>query len=319
VKPEKFDPNLFERGQKYAVDLELDPFVPGVSLPVLLVRGRTPGKTLVVTAGVHGDEYEGVRAILDAHAALNPDEMSGDFLAVPIANPPAFWAASRTSPLDGENLARLFPGSLDTGPTAAIAHFLCRSILTRADFYLDLHSAGVKLLMPTMAGYDARDARSQAAALVFGAKVLWSHSQVAPGRTISFAKSQGIPWIYTEARGAGRIHPDDLHIFTRGIRNLLCYLSILPGETRTYPVECHLYGDGNIDDSLASNLRGIFIPGVELLQKVVAGEQLGRTVSVHGETLEIFCAPRDGMVALIRQCLSVEPGDAVFLVTGTRN
>lgn len=314
--PEDFDPNQFDRGRKYAFDLKLGRMAEGVSLPILLVRGRRAGGTLVATAGVHGDEYEGVRAILDTFATLSPDEMSGDFLAVPVANPPAFWNASRTSPLDGRNLARVFPGSLDAGPTDAIAYALAHSIICRADFYLDLHSAGLKLVMPTMAGYHATDSRSREAAMVFGAPVLWAHPSVAPGRTVSFATSRGIPWIYTEARGAGRIHPDDLRIFSVGIKNLLCHLSILPGKPDLREVEFHLYGNGDIDESLVSSQPGILIPHVELLQRVNARDELGRTVNLRGETLEIFPAPYDGIVALIRQCPTVAPGDTIFLVAG---
>src|SRR5690348_1247274 len=121
-------------GQKYAFDLGLDGDAQGLTLPVLLARGRRVGKTLVVTAGVHGDEYEGIQTIFDTYSELDAEKMSGNFLAVPVANPPAFWSGTRTSPLDGENLARAFPGSLGKGPTAAIAHCLARSVIACADF-----------------------------------------------------------------------------------------------------------------------------------------------------------------------------------------
>ena len=75
---------------------------------MLVVRGRLPGPTLVVSANVHGDEYEGVRAIFETFNSLDPGAMSGDLLAVPVVNVPAFWAGTRTSPLDDANLARIF-------------------------------------------------------------------------------------------------------------------------------------------------------------------------------------------------------------------
>jgi uncharacterized protein len=316
MKPEEFQPGDFPRDQKHALDLDLDSAIPGLRLPVLLVRGRNPGKTLVATAAVHGDEYEGVRAILDTFACLNPSEMSGDFLSVPVANPPAFWAGTRTSPLDGGNLARFFPGRLNAGPTTTIAYYLANSLIVHADFFLDLHSGGVKLLMPTMVGYDATDARAQAAALVFGTSVVWAHPDIPPGRTVSFAKSQGISWLYTEARGGGRIDPDDLRLLSNGIRNLLRHLQILPGTPDTVPVTFHLYGEGDIDRSIVSSTRGFLISRVKLLQQVTAGEELGRTVDLHGHVLEIFHAAQDGVVGLLREWPVVEVGDIVFLVTG---
>jgi predicted deacylase len=317
MKPEDFHPNQFNRGQKHAMDLELGPAAQDMTLPVLLVRGCQPGKTLVVTAGVHGDEFEGVRALFDIYALLNPEQMRGDLVAIPVANPPAFWSGARTSPLDDGNLARSFPGSLNSGPTSAIAHHVAESIIRPADFFLDLHSAGIKLLMPTMVGYDANDPRSQAAALAFGAKVIWAHPNIAPGRTISFAKELGIPWLYTEARGAGRIDPDDLHVFTVGVLNLLRHLSILPGTAPPTPLQAHLFGDGEIDASLLATKRGFFIPNVGLLQEVTPGEKLGRIVDLHGETIETFRAPSKGVVVLMRGFPVVEPGAAMFLLTGS--
>lgn len=316
MKPADFDPNKFERGQKYSFDMELE--LPGetIPLPVLLVRGSRPGKTLVVTAAVHGDEYEGVRAILEVFRSLDPTAMQGDFLAVPVAHPPAFWNGTRTSPLDGGNLARVFPGTLESGPTAAVAYYLANHILIRADFYLDLHSAGSRMLAPTLIGYDTEDPKSREAALIFGAPVVWAHPMVPAGRTVSFAKERGIPCLYTEARGAGRIHPDDLKIFIRGVTNLLKHLSILPGAPQTAAVETRLLGDGNMDAALSAATRGFLIPSIELLQRVEAGQELGKIFSLHGEILETFHSPRAGVVVLIRQWPVVEPGDGLFLVTG---
>ena len=148
-------------GTKHALELPLEGAARDWSLPILYVRGRAPGRRLVVTAAVHGDEFEGVRAILDLYEQLDPSHMSGDFLSVPVANPPAFWNKSRTSPVDGANLAREFPGSLDKNCTSAIAYSLGQSIIAHADFYLDLHSAGIHLNMPRLVGYDARDPRSR--------------------------------------------------------------------------------------------------------------------------------------------------------------
>lgn len=316
MNPEKFHPDQFDRGAKYALYFELGPAAADVRLPVLLVRGSRPGKRLVVTAAVHGDEYEGVRTIFEVYHGLNPAEMSGDFLSVPVSNPPAFWNGTRTSPLDKGNLARVFPGSLKSGPTSAIAHYMGPSIIARADLYLDLHSAGIHWLMPTMIGYDAGDARSRKAAEAFGAKVLWGHPGMAAGRTVTFADQQNIPWLYTEAHGAGRIDPEDLATFKEGVFNLMRHLDILPGTIQARPVECHLYGDFDIDKGLAATQRGFILTEVNLLQQIHTGDTLGRLCDLLGETIETYRAPVDGVVAMLRGFPVVEPGEPVFVITG---
>src|SRR5258706_15246574 len=110
IQPEDFHPSSFNSSAKYRLKLRLD---ESLSLPVLLTRGARGGRTLVTTANIHGDEYEGVRAIFEVFDELDTGEMSGNWLAVPGANPPAFLNASGTSPIDGVNLARGFPGPPD--------------------------------------------------------------------------------------------------------------------------------------------------------------------------------------------------------------
>lgn len=307
----EFDPEHFSRGAKYRNLLDID---AEVRFPVLLVRGAAPGPTLAVSANVHGDEYEGVRAIFETFEELAPERMRGDLLAVPVVNAPAFWSGARTSPLDGANLARVFPGNPGGTPSERLAWHFGRAIIARASFYLDLHSGGVKLLMPSMAGYPSTDPRSRAAAEIFGASVLWGHPTVAPGRTVSLANDLGIPWIYTEARGAGRIHPEDLQMMKRGIRNLLRHLHILDEPFETAVVRARLFGDGNTDCGLSAAQDGFLMTDVRILERVAAGQRLGRLVDVVGGTLEDYRAPVSGIVGLIREFPVVRQGDVLFLL-----
>lgn len=311
------NPASYERSLKHKLQLR----VVGedtVDLPVILIRGSRPGPTLVVTAGVHGDEYEGVRAIFEIVDEIDAVAMSGDLICVPVCNPPAFWNVVRCSPVDGANLARVFPGRSDGILTERIAWTIDNELLPLADFYLDLHSAGVRFLMPTMVGYEAGDSRAEAAARAFGAPVLWAHDVIAPGRTVSAARARRIPWLYTEARGAGRIHLDDLAVYRNGIRNLMRHLGILPGDVVTRDPEWFLFGDGNVDDSITSDASGFLVPEVELLQNVDAGERLGRLLDLYGQTIRSYAAPRSGVVALIHACPLIQEGDPLFLITGSR-
>ena len=307
----EFDPAHFARGSKHrgllAIDSELN-------FPILLVRGEWAGPTLVVSANVHGDEYEGVRAIFETFEELRPELMAGELLAVPVVNVPAFWSGTRNSPLDGANLARVFPGDPGGTPSQRLAWHFGRSILARASFYLDLHSGGVQFRMPGMAGYPSADPRSRAAAEVFGASVIWGHPAVASGRTVSLANDLGIPWIYTEARGGGRIHPEDLQMMKRGIRNLLSHLGILDEPLVGLPVKRRLSGGGNTDCGLSATRAGFLMTDVQILDRVSAGERLGRLVNVMGELLEEYRAPVGGVVGLIREFPVVQNGDVLFLL-----
>jgi predicted deacylase len=318
VHPNDFKLGNFARGRKHSLDLEFMVGDRQLSIPILLFRGAREGKVLTVLAGIHGDEYEGVRAILDISMDLNPAEMSGDLLAVPVANLTALWAGTRTSPLDSTDLARSFPGDLESSPTRALAYYLANAVIAPANLLLDLHSGGIKYTMPTMIGFDSRDQRGCDAARAFGAPVMWGHPVLAPGRTVSFAAERNIPWLYTEARGAGRIHPDDLQVFRQGILNLLKYLSILPGQPVSSPVECNLQGDGSFEISVRSTREGFLVSSVQLLQAVKEGQELGRLVDFHGNTIETFLAPSDGLLGMIREFPVIAADVEMFIVTGQK-
>jgi len=285
-----------------------------ISLPLLRAKGALPGPALAVTAGVHGDEFEGVRALFDFFNSLDTSALRGSVIAVPVANPPAHRACRRTSPVDGVNLARVFPGRDDGTVSEQIAAVLTREVIGKADFYLDLHSGGVRYAMPSMAGYAAFDPRGRAAAEAFGAPVIWGHPAIEPGRTISIALELGIPFLYCEAWGSGRIAPADLLMMRRGITNLLRHLGMLPGMPDIPAPPRVLSGAGNTDDGLAAGADGFLMLDVLLLDRVIAGQRLGRLVDLQGSTIETYAAPRSGTVALTHEMPVVARGDTLFLL-----
>lgn len=100
-----------------------------------------PGPRIVVLGGVHGDEVESVVAaqrIATSSLALR----AGRLDLVPICHEAAFAADSRTSPLDGGDLARSFPGAAAGSPTERLAHHLVREVLDGADLVIDVHTSG---------------------------------------------------------------------------------------------------------------------------------------------------------------------------------
>lgn len=283
-------------------------------IPAIVVRGAAPGPTLLVSAGVHGDEYEGVRAIFETVESLAAQDLRGTLVTVPILNYPAHRAVERNHPADNGNLARQFPGRSDGSPSERLAFAFDTEFLPLADFYLDLHSGGIRFAMPSMVGYEAADPRGRAAAEAFGAPVIWGHPVIEPGRTVSAARARGIPFLYTEARGAGRIHPDDLRMMRRGIINLMRHLGMLEGLPEIPSPPLRLHGIGNTDDGVTAAVDGFWMPAVALLEQVRAGQPIGRIVDETGETLAIPEAPADGLVGLLRELPPVSAGDVLILV-----
>jgi predicted deacylase len=292
-------------------------------LPLLAITGATAGPTLVVTAGVHGDEYEGIEAIGRLYQALTPAELRGTLVMAPVCNVPAYEAAQRASPIDGINLARAFPGDANGTITPRIAHWITEQLLRHADFYIDLHSGGIAYDIPTLIGYiddpGPLGQRSRAAAAAFGAPVRWGHPlPMPPGRTISAATDLGVPSLYSEAPGGGYARPADVTVFTQGVINVLRHLGMLTGDPAPQPCTHDLCGDGNLDFVIAAPVAGYFRAEVALLAEVTAGQRLGAIYNFAGEVLAAVHSARDGVVIMLRRVHRVHVGEGLAQVTGWR-
>ncbi len=289
-------------------------------LPYLSVAGQQDGPTLVVSAGVHGDEYEGVEAIPRIYDQLDPETMSGTLFMIPVCNVPAYESITRSSPIDHLNLARTFPGDANGSITQRIARTLHDQVLPPADFYIDLHSGGMAYNIPTLIGYIHDNGplgqQSVAGARAFGAPVLWGHPMpLAPGRTLSSAVDQNVPCLYTEAPGGGFARSDDVDCFYDGVLNVAKMLDIIDGEPQPRPMTHHLVGDGNIDQAILAPTGGYFRAEVDLLDEVTSGQCLGTIKDLFGKVITEIRANTDGIVIMLRRMHSVQVGDGLAHIT----
>lgn len=293
--------------------------VAGVELTLYVAGGTSPGPTLAVLAGVHGDEYSGPMSIAALLHTLPLTSLTGTLLAVPVANPPAFAAAKRRSPLDGRDLARSFPGSQERSPSESLAALLTKEVISQADALIDLHDAGIAYEAPLLVGFcnigDEAGVRSRNLALAFGAPIVWEHPEVAPGRTLSVAQALGIPSLYTEARGGGTAPDDIVECYRTGVLRVMCALGMLPGNHSTPRPSEWWRGSGNTDLAVKANVSGLFRCHVKVGQDVASGDLIGEIINFDGRVLEQLYAPTAGVVAFLRRVPFVEVGDALYLLT----
>ena len=205
-----------------------------VPVPAGVVVGG-PGPTVLLTAGVHGDEFEGPVALMKLLHRLEPDEVRGRLIVLPALNAPAVRDASRVSPLDGANLNRAFPGDPDGGPTAMLAHLVESVLLPECDGAIDLHSGGkAAWFTPCALASRAEDgsisAPNMALAEAFGAPLVWVLGALNENRSLNSAPTRaGVPMAAAELGGGGAVSPAPLAVAERGVENALRHLGLLAG------------------------------------------------------------------------------------------
>ena len=320
-----FDPGQTPRGGKSRTTLVVDHLPDGqrLAFPALVVRGAEPGRTLLATGVIHGDEYEGALAIQDLYAELQPERMSGTFVGIPVVNGPAFTAGTRTGSHDHKDLARTFPGAACGSPTERIAHALAEYVIPRADLYADLHSAGNDARIKQFAGYQIRPelgAAQREAAIAFGLDLVWG-TVVLPGRSLTAAGEKRVPAIYVELEGEGRGRPESCAAALQGLRNLLAYLGIVAGDYPSGPppflVEDDRAGSGDMNLDAHAPTSGLFLPDVAVWDRVAAGDRLGVVRRADGRVAAEVRSSKAGRVLLLRTRPRVIAGDTVAYVLET--
>lgn len=274
-----------------------------------------PGPRVVVLGGVHGDETEGALAA-GRLAAAPPALTTGSLDIVPVCHEAAFAADSRTSPVDGGNLARVFPGDPAGQPTALLAHHLFIEVLAGADFLIDLHTSGQHYDMPFLAGYrgESRGTRNigERAAIAFGADFVWRHTGRSQGRTVSVVDHA----IYCESPGGGPTDPAMVDAYAAGVLRVLAELDVVAeGPPRRSRPQIRVTGGGDLDrDMVSVSQSGVFLAEVTRGDRVSSGQRLGTVVDVSGTALEELFSPGDGHVMAMKRRSPVAAGDLVVCI-----
>ncbi len=302
----------------------------GVTRIPLGVIANGTGPTVILEGGNHGDEYEGPITISELIRDLDPGEVQGRLILMPANNVHAVVAGQRTSPVDGLNFNRTFPGDPRGTITQQITAFMSDYLFPIADAFLDLHSGGSSLdILPSAIIEPTSDPalrqRNIAAVQAFDAPMTVVIPNLGEQRTATAqAVNSGLVTVGTEMAGGGRVSIDALEICRRGVRNVLAHLGVL-GPHHASPRR----GDGKIlalagkDAYVFATGDGIFEPFHRNGQTVHAGEAAGR---IHctwdpARPPETLVYQMDGILYGQRQPGRVRPGNCCCVVatayTGT--
>src|SRR5207244_6036799 len=123
---------------------------PSLGDPAFVLRGASPGPTLVVTAGMHAAEYPPIEAVTRLCRTTDPASLSGTLVGVPLVNSPAFFERTiYVNPRDGKNVNRMFPGDATGTDSQRVARYLTDTLLAEADAYVDVHAGDlIEALVP---------------------------------------------------------------------------------------------------------------------------------------------------------------------------
>jgi predicted deacylase len=301
-----------------AIDLDVILLGDGsvLRVPINIVAGKGHHPCLVAVAGIHGDEYDGIHALLELWDELEATDLVGRLVMVPSANPPAFAGSRRCSPLDNLDLNRIFPGKVSGLPSEQTAHFLFESVVKRANFVFSMHgwtAYGSVVPYVEFNHIEASTARASFdAAAAAGFKII-RISNWPPGLMTRVANEAGIPGIEAEIGGKGITTAENRALYKCYLRRLMAHLGMLrtPADRGVPPPEPPRIVE-HFD--ITSPIGGVVSLETHIDTEVRGGQRLATIKDFHCRVLHEVIAPAPGLVGMARVCGSVQPGELMFRI-----
>lgn len=286
---------------------------------VTVAKGARPGKRVVLTSGVHGDEMSSIHTVQTVMNQLDPAQMSGTVMAVTDVARPAVESMQRRWPNFGRgndliDMNREWPGN-ENGPTAASRHaglLFNRLLRPNADAAIDFHTGttGFEVTAFNIGGMDVPEVKAMLELYPVG-QIFDNH--VYPGVLHNAFMDAGIPAFTPEIGAARVLNLEMIALFVEGTLNVLKHHGILAGPMGRTGKDVNVFVGNSAFPILASQ-GGIVEHLVELNEKVEAGQKVAIQRNSFGEVVAEYTSGVAGEVTGQRSDAMSEPGNPLVFI-----
>lgn len=296
-----------------------------VQVPCVELRGDADGPRVSLIAGVHGCEYTAMLALRRLIRSLDPAQVSGRVVVVPVVNVTAFRARSPfVVPEDGRNLNRLFPGRRNGSAAEHLASCVFDEVIAGSDALVDLHAGDLPEELEPFAMYDEEpdggtgetEATARRMAEAYGLGYVVRHPRSGGpvgGTSTEAAAAVGIPAITAESGGRGLVEEEAVRRHLWGVTNVLRMLGALSGPC-VPPARPPVHLDRFL--WLRTRAGGWWDPAVNAGARVERGDLLGTVSNLYGDELERVESPAAGVPLFLTSSPAVAE-DGLLLGLGT--
>lgn len=294
-------------GESRDVALAVSESYSGVTLqiPLHVRRGLEDGPVVFITAALHGDEINGTGAVRALLTAPDFQVLRGSVILAPVVNLVGFEQHSRYLP-DRRDLNRSFPGSSKGSLASRIARVVFDEIVMRSDFGIDLHTASIRRTnYPNIRG-DMTNAAVRGIATAFGCELIVA-GRGPRGSLRREATAAGCPTIVIEGGEVWKVEPSIVETSVRGIRNVLCSLSMIDGYLEAPPYQVVIERTKWVRAENGGFLQFHVKPG-DVIEK---GQPLTTNTDLLGHEISVLTAPFNSVVIGLTTIPAVSPGEPV--------
>ncbi|MCK0122997.1 succinylglutamate desuccinylase/aspartoacylase family protein [Gelidibacter sp. F2691] len=283
-----------------------------IEIPIIIERSKIPGPTILFSAGIHGDEINGVDIVRQLIARRINQPKRGTIICMPILNIFGFLNSNRAFP-DGRDLNRVFPGSSNGSLASRVAHRLMHEIIPDVDLIIDFHTGGASRFNAAQIRIVKNHPELDELARIFGAPfVLYSNHIAKSFRNACF--QMGKPILLYEGGKSFFVDNNISKVGVEGVKRILAHYGMLHHRIKASPPKMPTVF---VEESkwIRAKQSGMFKAAVSVNAKVEIDDVLGQITDPYGKIYHEVKSSIAGYVINVNEASLVYQGDALFHVT----
>lgn len=300
----KLHPFFNKNGQRSDLEIIIKDNNENHYIPVSIINGKEKGKTITLMAGIHGCEYPPIITLQEILKEINPSNLRGRLIIIPIANIGSFYRRSPfIHPDDQKNLNLCFPGSATGSISEKIAHWITQNIIPNTDILIDLHGGDSNEdLIPFSCYYNNENNKEntqiakklcEVSNLPFIVSFPYTISSTEPALyAFKQAVQDNIIGLSLEAGKLGNLQNDCVIILKQAIYNILNFTNLYPNTIHKKEKQTFLNGQNYIK----APKKGIFYSNYKSGDFIKQGEYIGHITDIFGNILEEIFSPCSGII-----------------------
>ncbi len=305
-------------GESKTIDMEIARLhtTTKLKIPVIIERSLLDGPVFLFTAGIHGDEINGVEIVRQLIIQKINKPKTGTIICIPIVNMFGFVNKSREFP-DGRDLNRVFPGSKTGSLASRFAFHILKEIMPIVQYAVDFHAGGASRFNAPQIRLTQNNPELKQLADVFEAPFTLFSKNIA-GSFRNAAEKMGVKMLLFEGGKSLDINNDVAQEGVNGVKRLLSHLGMLsqnhaPATQKSKTIYIEKSG------WLRAKCSGLLHDGNLIGHFVKKGTTIGLITDPFGKFEQKVKAPNDGFIINANHSPIVYEGDAIYHLSNLKS
>ncbi|RTY76888.1 succinylglutamate desuccinylase/aspartoacylase family protein [Flavobacterium sp. LS1R10] len=280
-----------------------------LKIPIIVERSKINGPTVLFTAGLHGDEINGIEIVRQLIVQKINKPKTGTIICIPVINVFGFVNQSREFP-DKRDLNRVFPGSKTGSLASRFAYNLLKEIIPHVDYVIDFHSGGASRFNAPQIRIVPNNPELKALSDIFSTSFTMFSKNI-PGTFRNSCNKLGVKMLLFEGGKSIDIDEAVTQEGVEGSKRILHHLAMLNAKKKTIiPEKETIYIEKSV--WVRAKYSGMFHGYTKIGNYVTKGQLLGSISDPYGKVEHKVKAPNSGYIFNVNDAPIVYQGDAIY-------